>query len=826
MAVAQKKAFGLSDYLEYDVDIELVAERDTQRVVFDRLKSNSLSEHGATSAKALFQLAIASALGFGTPFSEDDALHYAIASARKGYLPAMASTVAFHQALGRQSELDSEEAIDWLFEAVACGSFAAAKSLGKLDPVAFRDARREFHKAGGYNQFFYSKDPPAFINSDEFVQALDASGDLSVLAQAAAIYGDSALLEHLIHSHGVDVNLTNQYGESLLVLACKAGHLDVLRCLVSSLVKVPPTEHQESPLHWLIAFDDGDVEEAASLLRHEQEGHPASAFDISWNHPSVDLPCRFPLGTPVHFCTFADDGKATKILVDRFQSLLNDTGSSESTPLEFGLSRRKIDACQELIAHDALGDPSINRFALLGLGMNLRHETWVAVACTECDADSLASSILDLVLSARPELLDEPDEGGFTPLMGAAHYHDEQTVRALVARGCNVNATTRTEYDGRTALNLLTENKMQYPPDTILDVLIYRGVDLSHRSVPGGKHVFHFAARDDCADIAERLLHLGVDVDIKTVGYGQTALHIAAEYGSVAVAKLLLHRGANVDAECLVGPSSSYQWSDVTPLIFAAARRRKDMLDLLLQQGASGAAQPKSGRSVLHFAVTEADPLFLETLLNIPELADKDMLDRQTATGVTALHACAAHLGRKKQLSMLLKAGANPNLRTQSGHSPLDCAHQTQRALVDAMRDCDEAMQANDADALESRLLAVAELLEPVTRAGTNLVLRLGQGEAQLDVPITTQVPKRDVEAPHEIDGALADSTQHGEGDSTGAAYVLECNDVDEDDPVILLLDNELADIDASIKMLRQAHGLTYSDAPIPEGLISMMDNS
>lgn len=831
VAAAQKNAFGLSDYLDYDLDIELVAERDTQEVVFDRLRRDSSSPHGATSGKALFQLAIASTLGFGTPYNEDEALRYSIASAKKGFLPAMANTVAFHQALGRESELNSDEAVDWLFEAVAWGSIVATRSLATINPAELLKARKEFHKAGGYNQFFYSKEPPPFIRSYEFIRALNndnTTEDLEALVQAATIYGDSTLLKHLFDNRTVNPNLTNGYGESLLVLACKAGHLDVLRYLVSSGATSMANHQQESPLHWLIAFDDSDVASAAALLQNEQDLSTVT-FDITWKHPSIDIPCRFPLGTPMHFCVFADNGDVARVLSSQLRLPLNSTGSSESTPLEFGLSRRKIKSCREIISHGALKDVESNKASLLELGMNLRPETWISQACIDKNATALVDAILEMVLIQRPELLDEPDEGGFTPLMGAAQYHDEQTVKALLRHGCNVNASTSPEYDGRTALNLITENKMQYPADRILEVLIENKADLCHRSVPGGKHVLHFAARDNNPNIVRRLLDLSVNVDIQTINYGQTALHIAADYGSLEVAELLLQRGANVNAECTVGPMVSYQWSNVTALAIATAKQRTNMIRVLLRYGASITAKSEHNYSVIHFAVTESDPTCLENLLAFDQICKPAVLDGQTHTGVTAMHMCAANLGRHEHLFSLLKAGANPNLRTKSGHSPLDCARQTRDNLLNAIRLCDESLQANDRHGLNAILLSIATLLEPITRCGTQFVLRLGSGDRLLDIPITTQSRERDIGVPsksrHDAiqDESDDDSKPIDTADQDAVVRITTFgSSLLEDDPVMIVLDEQLTSIERTIELLKQWQGRSSSDTPVPEGLIRL----
>jgi len=56
------------------------------------------------------------------------------------------------------------------------------------------------------------------------------------MAGYAAIYGDAVLMKHLIQDLGVNASFTNCWGESLLVLCCKGGRLDVLKVAIAALI--------------------------------------------------------------------------------------------------------------------------------------------------------------------------------------------------------------------------------------------------------------------------------------------------------------------------------------------------------------------------------------------------------------------------------------------------------------------------------------------------------------------------------------------------------------------------------------------------------------
>ena len=240
---SMKAIFGHQHYLEFNLDEEVETERETQAIVFEGLLSDSKSTDRIVAGKGFFQLAIAHSIGYGTPSSISAMLDAAVQSAKRGYLPAQAVVCTWYDATGQNMPVDRETQIDWLFECTAWGSFTAGAFLHRLDPEQYAEARTHFHKSGGFNQYFYANQPPHFIHSKEFAGSLDKSfyqdkrGELQAMAEAAAIYGDATLMKTLIQSLDVDPMLQTRWGETLLVLCCKGGHLDVLKVTHDSRVR-------------------------------------------------------------------------------------------------------------------------------------------------------------------------------------------------------------------------------------------------------------------------------------------------------------------------------------------------------------------------------------------------------------------------------------------------------------------------------------------------------------------------------------------------------------------------------------------------------------
>jgi ankyrin repeat protein len=451
---------------------------------------------------------------------------------------------------------------------------------------------------------------------------------------------------------------------------------------------------RESPIHWLIAFDDEQILAASKILAGICDSSDLQDPDISWNHPSIDLPGRFPLGSPLHFAAYFNNPTCMEALLEDFSIPINFTGSSEINALEFAVSRRRVDTADLLIAKGALSNLSISSLVLSEIGMQLPHETMAVTGTTQISPATLTARCLGAVIAQRPELLDGDAGEDWTPLMGAVQLHDRETVKALIDRGCDVNRATPEALERKTALHLITEKKLQYQEDDILNLLWQAGADFSARTLVGGKLVLHFAARDDCSSIAAQLLdepHYCTDINATTLSYGETALHITAFNGSYSVAQLLLERGANTEIGHVKGTYHERDWDRLTPLAVAASRFRNGMVKLLLDSGASPFARPSSNHTVFHLAVTERDCRMLKMLLEIPNLVsdDVDVLNMSAVNGMTALHLCAGNLGRHEHLTLLLDAGADVNVLTHTGHSALDIACQTRDILQRLLRDSD-----------------------------------------------------------------------------------------------------------------------------------------
>jgi ankyrin repeat protein len=164
-------------------------------------------------------------------------------------------------------------------------------------------------------------------------------------------------------------------------------------------------------------------------------------------------------------------------------------------------------------------------------------------------------------------------------LHDAAERGDATEVRALLARGADVNAA---DGDGLTALHRAAEGSHT----AVADVLIAAGSAIDPKTRIGDYTPLHMAARSGHGEIVRLLLAAGADPNAVTTTSGVTPLHLASAAidGNDAVLALVA-RGADVNAR----EASAGQ----TPLMFAAAENRAASITTLIRHGADPGATTK-----------------------------------------------------------------------------------------------------------------------------------------------------------------------------------------------------------------------------------------
>ena len=159
---------------------------------------------------------------------------------------------------------------------------------------------------------------------------------------------------------------------------------------------------------------------------------------------------------------------------------------------------------------------------------------------------------------------------GTTALHWATHRNDLTTADILIDAGAGADAATRY---GVTPLSLAATNGSA----AMIDALLRAGADPNHAS-PEGETPLMTTARTGAAEAIQVLLDHGASVDAVEGWHQQTALMWAAAQDNAPAARALVDGGAALHAASEGG---------FTPLLFAVREDNLETLDALLAAGAN-----------------------------------------------------------------------------------------------------------------------------------------------------------------------------------------------------------------------------------------------
>ena len=367
------------------------------------------------------------------------------------------------------------------------------------------------------------------------------------------------------------------------------------------------------------------------------------------------------------------DLKAVKAFIARRVDV-NAPSASGTPALHWVVRMQDLDVAKQLLKAGADSNRA-NRYGLRPLHLAIANGDLPMVRlllATKADANSTDSTgetcllmaarggNLDIVkaLLAKGAVVDASDPVyGQTPLMVAARFGFLPIAQLLIERGAQVNAKTRT---GPTAkFRTPASNSGSKGAGIIRGGWPERG---ERDPTPGAKTPLLYAAREGHTDVAKLLLEKGAGIEIADAD-GVTPLLMAVLNGQLSLAQFLMDRGANVNVS---------DWYGQTPLWAAVDWRnievpgptRENGVD---REGTFGLIKALLDKGANPNARTKEYPPLHRWIMRLGSFGWADL------TGQTPFLR-AATAADVKTMRLLLEHGADPNISTFSGTTPLMAA--------------------------------------------------------------------------------------------------------------------------------------------------------
>jgi len=274
--------------------------------------------------------------GYGVPSDDDRALNFIIEAARVGH--SIAQAYLYRMFAACLKEVPSQvPVLQYLKDQASRGSRMALVDLKKLDPTQASQIRErlKFGFAGVgadwyYDkQWFYDLTQSKLMSKDFSPEQLGSTTELANivankrgdrLIHAAAAVGAFGFLQILLTGFKFDVNQQDAKGETALLCACRSGHPDIVKFLLDSGARASiQSADGESPLHWLISFDEKINVAALGRDLIERGGARVDAFTTrrishSMFPGSIDVDFQAE-GTPLMWATHNNQPRVVSFLL-------------------------------------------------------------------------------------------------------------------------------------------------------------------------------------------------------------------------------------------------------------------------------------------------------------------------------------------------------------------------------------------------------------------------------------------------------------------------------------------------------------------------------
>ncbi|KAM9420933.1 ankyrin repeat and SOCS box protein 2-like isoform 1-T1 [Salvelinus alpinus] len=267
-----------------------------------------------------------------------------------------------------------------------------------------------------------------------------------------------------------------------------------------------------------------------------------------------------------------------------------------------------------------------------------------------------------VLLGAQPGMINKCDLKGQTALILAVGRERVACVKALLEKGADPELATK---ERETPLYKACERENA----EIVAMLLNHGAVVNKHCIQGWTALQEAVSRNS-VEICEMLVQAGAKLS-PTNMYGITPLFTAAQSGCVETLRFLIKHGADINSEASDGATALYE---------AAKNGHEDIVKLLLSQNADANKAGKKGLLPLHIAAqrgTDGKTLLTydfynyDKSVNIVSLLIKaTSKSRVNRSGISPLHL-AAECNRDEVLEVLIEAGYDVNAMLSDDRSKM-----------------------------------------------------------------------------------------------------------------------------------------------------------
>jgi ankyrin repeat protein len=523
------------------------------------------------------------------------------------------------------------------------GDLAAMKALMDAGPALRIDAQ----DAIGFTALHVATRASTLPAVEALLQARADVNAADIRGATPLFYASSAAIASALLDAGADINHRDKQGDTTVLCTSNCEVMTALinrnadlsaRSETGRTVLMRAVENRNMELFQLLLATFGT---AALVNEQDYGGVVALSIAVCQNHLSfvtallaAGADPNIPDDDGLTPLMLARDAEIARRLIDR-RADINAHAQDGYTPILFASSHDSIDASLIELLLDCGADATASH--------DDGHNS-LMLAASEDRVD-----IMTLLLRA-PDVpagwVDTQRDDGRTALIMASAAGSTAAVEALIAAGADVHLATTT---GFTALH-------QADNVDIAGLLWNAGARDAFAN--DGSNALISACSRNKPSIVEFLMQHGSDGNV--VYCNKTPLMQAASFGYLDVLRVLLAADPPVDVNEL-----NNEWC--TAIIFATDKNHASAVKLLLAHGASADITIYNGLTTLMLAAGSG---YLDVVKELLQAQSPTLLNAQTGDGRTALFV-AVRGNKPLVVSALLAAGADPNIPTHDGTTPL-----------------------------------------------------------------------------------------------------------------------------------------------------------